>query len=98
MARKLRIREDIAATVDLILLDPMREKIRYGKWSDLVEALLRNWIAEQRSGGQRRTLGPDEIKKLETAHAILVKTPFDNQQIVAAAWNEAQRLLKEVLG
>jgi len=51
-SRHIYLREDIAATVDLILLDPMREKVKYGKWSDLVEALLRTWISEQRRGGQ----------------------------------------------
>lgn len=38
------IRQDVAARVDLILLDPMRLKVRYGKWSDLVEELLTEWV------------------------------------------------------
>jgi len=41
------IRADIAAKLDLILLDPMRQKVKYGKWSELIEMLCGQWIAEQ---------------------------------------------------
>jgi len=97
-ARKLYIREDIAATVDLILLDPMREKVRYGKWSDLVEALLRGWIAEQRTGNLKVTISPEDVLKLRKARDILDhSSPTTNLPVMIAAVSEASRLIKEVV-
>jgi hypothetical protein len=98
----LRIREDLAATVDLLLLDPMREKVGYGKWSDLIEALLRRWINEQRSGNLRVTISPEDVKKLQTARSILEHSTSPsnvegNLAVITAAVIEAKRLIKEVI-
>lgn len=45
---KLYIRADLAAEVELLLLDPMREKVRYGERNRLIESLLEDWLKEQR--------------------------------------------------
>ena len=97
-SRHLYIREDIAATVDLILLDPLREKVKYGKWSDLVETLLRNWIAEQRTGRQAAIVPQVDRSKVQLALAMLDKAPPTEQpDMTWAAVTEARRLLKEAL-
>lgn len=98
IGKRVYIRQDIMATVDLILLDPMREKVKYGKWSDLLEALLRNWVAEQRSGNLRFTLSPAEMQKIKALQQTLDHTPIENPTIAAAAFAVAKRTLKEVFG
>lgn len=44
---KLSLPAPIAASVDLMLFDPLAQKPRYGARSLLVAALLRRWMAEQ---------------------------------------------------
>ena len=46
---KCSIPSDVAAQVDLILLDPVRGVPEYGKRSSLVTELLRAWLAAQKS-------------------------------------------------
>ena len=41
---KCSIPEDVAAKVDLLLLDPVRGVPEYGKRSELVTQLLRAWL------------------------------------------------------
>ena len=43
----LYIREDLAGQVELLLLDPMREKVTHGARSRLIEELLAKWVQEQ---------------------------------------------------
>lgn len=42
---KCRVPVDIAAKVDTFLLDPVRGEVAYGKRSQLVTQLLREWLA-----------------------------------------------------
>lgn len=44
---KLHIDGLLAAQIELLLLDPMRKKSRYGARSQLTEQLYRRWVAEQ---------------------------------------------------
>lgn len=45
---KFHIQADLAAEVEMLLLDPARDKAKYGARSDLLHLLLRNWVADQR--------------------------------------------------
>ena len=45
---KLSIPQDLAAEIDLQLWDPILQKPKYGGRSELVTALLRRWLSEQR--------------------------------------------------
>lgn len=54
---KFHIPMDLAAEVELLLQDPMREKVKYGARSVLLETLLRGWVNQQRI---RRALGMAE--------------------------------------
>jgi len=44
---KLHISVEVASQVQLLLTDPMRNKVRYGARSDLTEQLYKRWIAER---------------------------------------------------
>ena len=46
---KFYLPETLAAEVELLLLDPMREKVRYGARNELMEKLLRDWLNGQRA-------------------------------------------------
>ena len=46
---KCRIPVDVAAQVDLILYDPVRNVTAYGERSALVARLLKDWLASQRT-------------------------------------------------
>jgi metal-responsive CopG/Arc/MetJ family transcriptional regulator len=46
-AWKVYIPEDLAAKVEILLADPLRGKRAYGKRNELIEALLRDWMANQ---------------------------------------------------
>lgn len=39
---------DIYAEIKLLLEDPLRGKVRYGSWTELVDGLLREWVNQQR--------------------------------------------------
>lgn len=39
----LYIASDLAATVELLLTDPARQRVKYGARSELIESLLRKW-------------------------------------------------------
>ena len=39
---------DLAAQIDLLLTDPMKDKPKYGAWSELVNSLLRDWLEEKK--------------------------------------------------
>ena len=41
------IRPTLAARVELLLLDPMRDKVKYGARGELMEYLLEEWVAKQ---------------------------------------------------
>ncbi len=45
------IPEGLAAKIDLLLLNPMTGKIKYGARSQLIEKILRRWLEEQISAG-----------------------------------------------
>lgn len=45
---KIRIPTDLAAEVELLLLDPLRGKASYGERSELITSLLREWVDQQR--------------------------------------------------
>lgn len=42
------IRQDLAAETELLLLDPMREKVKYGSRTEYLEALIEKDLAERR--------------------------------------------------
>ena len=39
---------DVAAQVELLLLDPVRQKVQHGARSALITQLLREWVEEQK--------------------------------------------------
>lgn len=47
---KLSIPAPLAAEVDLLLIDPITRKPKYGARSKLIAALLRNWLATYHDG------------------------------------------------
>ena len=55
-ARKtIHIDENLAARVDLLLLEPSRARPKFGAWSKLCERLLREWVNEQVIQHQQET-------------------------------------------
>jgi hypothetical protein len=48
---KLHIQADLAAEIEMLLLDPARERAKYGARSELIHQLLRQWLEEQRRQG-----------------------------------------------
>lgn len=60
VAWKCQIPENIAAKIDLFLLDPIRGVPIYGARSELVTRLLREYLAT--------VTGPEMVDKLEAAH------------------------------
>lgn len=46
------IRQDLAAQIELLLADPMRERVKYGARGELIESLLEEWLQKQRAGVQ----------------------------------------------
>ena len=46
---KFHIPVDLAAQVELLLKDPVRDKVKYGERSKLLETLLRQWIESKRT-------------------------------------------------
>lgn len=45
---KLYLPLSLAAEVELLLLDPLREKVKYGARNELIEKLLREWLEKQK--------------------------------------------------
>ena len=45
---RIRIPEDLAAEVDLLLFDPVTGNPRYGSKAQLMEQLLRDWVEDQK--------------------------------------------------
>ena len=43
------LRSDLAAQIELLLLDPMREKVKYGARGKLIEQLLSEWLEKQKA-------------------------------------------------
>ena len=46
---KVYIPADIAAQVELLLLDPMRERVRHGARGELIAKLLREWLEKRKA-------------------------------------------------
>lgn len=42
------IPEDLSAEIDMLLADPLKQKVMYGSFSALVSTLLRQWVDERR--------------------------------------------------
>lgn len=52
---------DLAAEVELLLKDPVRDKVKYGARGELLTQLLRKWVDEQRQMVEvASTLEPDD--------------------------------------
>ena len=49
VAWKIYLPQQLAAQVELLLLDPMREKVKYGARNELLEGLLRDWLERQKA-------------------------------------------------
>jgi hypothetical protein len=57
----------LAMRVDLLLLDPMTGKVKYGSRIQLIEQLLREWLAKQVSQGlTETTFHPDATRYANT--------------------------------
>ena len=50
---KVYLRLTVAAQIELLLLDPTREKIRYGARNELIERLLLEYLEKIKIGGER---------------------------------------------
>jgi hypothetical protein len=50
---KVSLPAALAAEIDLTFVDPLTNRPKYGARAKLIQALLENWLAEQR-GGQRK--------------------------------------------
>jgi len=48
---KIRMPSDLAAEVELLLFDPVKEEVTYGARSALIEELLRDWVEAKRQKG-----------------------------------------------
>lgn len=48
---KIRMPSDLAAEVELLLFDPVKEEVTYGARSALIEELLRDWVETKRQKG-----------------------------------------------
>lgn len=58
------IPQSLAAEVDILLFNPVRGSVRYGSKTELLVALLRAWVDEQ-----KRVLN-DPLKPVQTDHFI----------------------------
>lgn len=67
---KLHLPLDLAAEVELLLLDPLREKPKYGARNALVERLLREWLASRRRGD--KVIAPLSPEQLAVLHQLKV--------------------------
>lgn len=45
--RKIYLTEETSNKLDILLLDPVRGRVKYGELSDIAEALFIRWIEEQ---------------------------------------------------
>ena len=61
---KISLPAAVCAEVDLLLLDPITRKPKYGARSKLIEGLLREWLAKQK--GKTITLAPT-LQELKSA-------------------------------
>jgi len=59
---KLSLPAPTAAKVDLMFEDPLTGKPKYGARGKLVDALLRNWLAEQNGDGPVPIPSLDELR------------------------------------
>ena len=50
-AWSFRLPSDLCAKVDLLLLDPISGRVKYGSRTQLIETLLRQWLAAQIKAG-----------------------------------------------
>jgi hypothetical protein len=58
---KLSLHAAVAAEVDLLLEDPLTRKPKYGARSRLIEALLDNWLSQQRGGSSKPIPNREEL-------------------------------------
>ena len=56
--RKIYLTEETSNKLDILLLDPVRGRVKYGELSDIAEALFVQWIEEQ-VGAHAKT--PDNV-------------------------------------
>jgi len=91
--RDLRLREDLVAQIDLLLLDPTSKRIAYGAWSDLVETLMTEWLTKQIQGASG-------AKPLLPHKAVIALNMLESATVVnwAQVLPEAIKLLRESLG
>jgi hypothetical protein len=54
IAKKVYLPESLAGTIDLLLVDDMRRKPRYGAFSQLVTKLLNEYLAQLKSAQRAR--------------------------------------------
>lgn len=47
VGRKVRLPEPLDQKVHLLLLDPLRGRVRSGAWTQLMTSLLQRWVNEQ---------------------------------------------------
>lgn len=56
---KCRIPVDVAAKIDMLLLDPVRQEVAYGRRSQLVTQLLKAFLETQLTQGETKCLTPN---------------------------------------
>lgn len=94
---KHHVRADLAAQVELILADPMRERVKYGARSRLLEQLLEEWLAKQRVNPTPPPMPISaEERALITAADVVAeqsKGRADNEGFLARAYQVVRRFL-----
>lgn len=55
---------DVASEVELLLLDPTRERVKYGARSELITTLLRQYIAKVKGNAARQMGGATDLNRL----------------------------------
>lgn len=48
--KKVSLRANTVAKVELLLFDPVRNRVKYGGWSALINQLLEQWLDDQPGG------------------------------------------------
>ena len=54
------VRADLAAKVELLLKDPLRDRVKYGERGKLIESLLERWVQETMERAKAGMLCQDE--------------------------------------
>jgi hypothetical protein len=59
---KVSLPAALAAEVDLMFVDPLTNRPKYGARAKLIQALLENWLADQRGGSVQHVPSLEELR------------------------------------